>query len=205
MAYLLGSSTGELIVMLIAVLLGWPLPLLPLHLLWINLVTDGFAALALATDPIDHDVLNRPPRHSQAALLNRDLIKLTLFTGLLAAGVTLGVFAYEFYIIGSSLEQARDAAFTALVIAGLLRAFGARSEQRAIWEINMFSNIRLFLVVAVSFALQLAIHHVPMLQMLFQIEPITLSQCVGWIAVGFIPLIVLELRKVICYRHATKD
>ena len=205
LAYLLGSSTGELIVMLIAVLLGWPLPLLPLHLLWINLVTDGFAALALATDPIDHDVLNRPPRHSQAALLNRDLIKLTLFTGLLAAGVTLGVFAYEFYIIGSSLEQARDAAFTALVIAGLLRAFGARSEQRAIWEINMFSNIRLFLVVAVSFALQLAIHHVPMLQMLFQIEPITLSQCVGWIAVGFIPLIVLELRKVICYRHATKD
>ncbi len=205
LAYLLGSSTGELIVMLIAVLLGWPLPLLPLHLLWINLVTDGFAALALATDPIGHDVLNRPPRHPQTVLINRDLIKLTLFTGLLTASVTLGVFAYEFYIIGSSLEQARDAAFTALVIAGLLRAFGARSEQRAIWQIGMFSNIRLFLVVAVSFALQLAIHHVPMLQTLFQIEPITLSQCVGWIAVGFIPLIVLELRKVICYRHATKD
>ncbi len=197
LAYLLGSSTGELIVMLIAVLLGWPLPLLPLHLLWINLVTDGFAALALATDPIDHDVLNRPPRHSQVALLNRDLLKLTLFTGLLAAGVTLGVFAYEFYIIGNSLEQARDAAFTALVITGLLRAFGARSEQRTLWQIGLFSNLRLFLIVAVSFTLQLAIHHIPMLQTLFQIEPVSLNQCMAWIGVGFIPLIVLELRKVI--------
>ena len=205
LAYLLGSSTGELIVMLIAVLLGWPLPLLPLHLLWINLVTDGLAALALSTDPIDSDVLNRPPRHPQTELINRDLIKLTLFTGLLTASVTLSVFAYEFYIMNNSLAQARDAAFTALVIAGLLRAFGARSEQRAIWEISMFSNIRLFLVVAVSFALQLAIHHVPMFQTLFKIEPITLSQCVGWIAVGFIPLIVLELRKVVRYRGVKKS
>jgi Ca2+-transporting ATPase len=196
LAYLLGSSTGELIVMLVAVLLGWPLPLLPLHLLWINLVTDGFAALALSTDPIDPDVLSRPPRHAQSALLNRDLFKLTLFTGLLAASVTLGVFAYELYIIGSGLEHARDAAFTALVITGLLRSFGARSEQRTIWQIGLFSNLRLFLVVAVSFSLQLAIHHIPMLQTLFQIEPVSLHQCVAWIGVGFIPLIVLELRKV---------
>jgi len=173
--------------------------------LWINLVTDGFAALALSTDPIDPDVLSRPPRHSQSALLNRDLLKLTLFTGLLAASVTLGVFAYELYIIGSGLEHARDAAFTALVITGLLRSFGARSEQRTLWQIGLFSNIRLFLVVAVSFTLQLAIHHVPMLQTLFQIEPVSLNQCVSWIGVGFIPLIVLELRKVIRRPLATKD
>ena len=200
LTYLLGSSTGELIVMLIAILLGWPLPLLPLYLLWINLVTDGFAALALATDPIDRGVLNRPPRSSQAPLISRDLIKLTLFTGSLTASVTLGVFAYELYLMGSSLEQARDAAFTALVIAGLLRAFGARSEQRTVWEISLFSNLRLFLVVVAGFSLQLAIHHISVFQVLFKIEPITLTQCAGWIAVGFIPLIVLELRKVIRYR-----
>ncbi|MDD4905797.1 MAG: cation-translocating P-type ATPase, partial [Methylobacter tundripaludum] len=196
LAYLLGGNTGELIVMLSAVLLGWPLPLLPLHLLWINLVTDGFPALALATDPIEPGVLNRPPRRPQEALFNREFLILTLFTGLLTAGVTLGVFAYELYI-DNSLEQARDAAFTALVIAELLRAFGARSEQRTLWQIGLFSNMRLFLVVAVSFALQLAIHHVPMLQTLFQIEPVSLNQCMAWIGVGFIPLIVLELRKVI--------
>ncbi|RFC36504.1 MAG: Ca2+-transporting ATPase [Candidatus Nitrotoga sp. LAW] len=199
--YLLAGNAGELIVMLSAILLGWPLPLLPLHLLWINLVTDGLPALALATDPIDPGVLNRPPRRSQDALFNRNFLRRTLFAGLLTAGVTLGVFAYELYI-NNSLAQARDAAFTALVIAELLRAFGARSEQRTIWQMGLFSNMRLFLVVAVSFALQLAIHHVAMFQMLFKMEPITLNQCVAWIGVGFIPLIVLELRKVIRLRAA---
>ncbi|MGZ4995357.1 MAG: cation-translocating P-type ATPase, partial [Methylobacter sp.] len=204
LAYLLGGNSGELIVMLSAVLIGWPLPLLPLHLLWINLVTDGLPALALATDPIDPDVLNRSPRRSQETLFNWDFLKLTLFTGLLTAGVTLGVFTYELYI-DNSLEQARDAAFTALVIAELLRSFGARSEQRTLWQIGLLSNLRLFLIVAVSFALQLAIHHVPMLQKLFQIEPVSLNQCVSWIGVGFIPLIVLELRKIIRRPRAKKD
>lgn len=201
MAYLLSGNTGELIVMLVAILLGWPLPLLALHILWINLVTDGFPALALASDPIDRDVMNRPPRRPQQELFNRDFIKLTLFTGLLDAGVTLGVFAYELYYANNSLEQARDAAFTTLVITELLRAFAARSERYTIWQLGLFSNMRLFLVVAVSFALMLAIHHVPMFQTLFQIEPLTFDQCIGWIAVGFIPLIVLQLRKVVLYRQ----
>lgn len=196
LGYLLGGNTGELIVMLSAVLLGWPLPLLPLHLLWINLVTDGLPALALATDPIDPGVLNRPPRSSQEGLFTRDFVKLILFTGLLTAGVTLGMFAYELYI-NDSLEQARDAAFTTLVIAELLRSFGARSERHNLWQIGLLSNMRLFLIVAVSFALQLAMHYIPMLQALLRIEPVTLNQCAAWIAVGFIPLVLLELRKVI--------
>jgi len=200
--YLLAGNAGELIVMLSAILLGWPLPLLPLHLLWINLVTDGLPALALATDPIDHGVMDRPPRRSQEELLNRDFLKRTLLSGLLTASVTLGVFAYEFHVLGNSLGQARDAAFTALVIAELLRAFGARSEERTVWQMGLFSNMRLFLIVAVSFSLQLAIHHIPTFQTLFQIEPVTLHQCVSWFAVGFIPLVVLELRKVIRIRAA---
>lgn len=204
LAYLLSGNTGELIVMLVAILLGWPLPLLALHLLWINLVTDGFPALALATDPVDREVLNRPPRSSKETLFNWDFFKLTLFTGLLTAGVTLGVFAYELYYTNNSVEQARNAAFTTLIIAELLRAFGARSEQRTVWQTGLFSNLSLFIVVAVSFALLLAIHHVPLFQTLFQIEPISFEQCIVWIAIGFIPLIVLELRKVFYYRYLEK-
>jgi Ca2+-transporting ATPase len=203
LAHLLSGNTGELIVMLVAILLGWPLPLLALHILWINLVTDGFPALALATDPVDRDVLNRPPRRSQQMLFNKEFIKLTLFTGLLIASVTLGVFAYELFYANNSLEQARNAAFTTLVVAELLRAFSARSEQYTIWQLGLFSNLRLFLVVAVSFAMLLAIHHVPVFQTLFQIEPLSFDQCIGWIAVGFLPLIILQLRKVIRYRNKT--
>jgi Ca2+-transporting ATPase len=195
LAYLLAGNAGELTVMLIAALVGWPLPLLPLHLLWINLVTDGLPALALATDPVDPGVLNRPPRRPDAQLLDRNFLRLTALTGVLTAGVTLAAFAYELYVDGN-LEQARDAAFTVLVIAELLRAFGARSSVFTVWQVGLFSNIRLFLIVMASFALQLAIHHVGVLQTLFGIEPITLNQCVVWTGLGFIPLLVLEGRKM---------
>ncbi|HWO99712.1 MAG TPA: cation-translocating P-type ATPase [Methylococcus sp.] len=196
LAYLLAGNAGELAVMLVAAVAGWPLPLLPLHLLWINLVTDGLPALALATDPIDPDVLTRPPRPPQAQLIDRGFLRLTALTGSLTAAVALGAFAYEYYA-DVGLEQARDAAFTALVIAELLRAFGARSAHRTVWQMGLFTNLRLFLIVAASFALQLAIHHIPMLQTLFAIEPITLNQCAAWFGLGFLPLMTLEAAKLV--------
>ncbi|QSA98098.1 cation-translocating P-type ATPase [Methylococcus sp. EFPC2] len=195
LAYLLFAAAAELAIMLFAALVGWPSPLLPLHLLWINLVTGGLPALALATDPIDTDVLSRPPRSPQAELLDRKFLKLTLLTGFLTASVSFGAFAYEFYR-GTSLDQARDAAFTALVIAELIRSFGARSRYRTVWQLGLFTNLRLCLIVAASFALQLAIHHIPALQTLFGTEPITLYQCTAWFGLGFIPLLVLEALKV---------
>jgi Ca2+-transporting ATPase len=196
LAYLLAGNAAELMVMLVAALLGWPLPLLPLHLLWINLVTDGLPALALATDPIEPDVLARPPRPPQAQLIDRDFLRITALTGFMTAITALAAFAYEFYA-NDSLEQARDAAFTALVIAELMRSFGARSNVRTVWQVGLFSNMRLFVIVAASFALQLAIHHIPVLQALFSIEPISLNQCVAWIGLGFIPLAILEIRKTL--------
>jgi Ca2+-transporting ATPase len=196
LGYLLAGNAGELTVMLVAALVGWPLPLLPLHLLWINLVTDGLPALALATDPIDPEVLARPPRRPQAELLDRGFLMLTLLTGFLTASVSLGAFAYEYYI-DDNLAQARDAAFTTLVFAELLRAFGARSATRTIWQLGLLSNLQLFLIVAISFSFQYGIHHVPALQALFDIEPITMSQCLAWTGLGFIPFIVLSLRKVL--------
>ncbi|MDP2324153.1 MAG: cation transporting ATPase C-terminal domain-containing protein, partial [Gammaproteobacteria bacterium] len=196
LAYLLAGNAGELMVMLIAALVGWPLPLLPLHLLWINLVTDGLPALALATDPADPDVLNRPPRRPDAQLMDSDFLRLTALTGILTAGVTLAAFAYELYI-DANLEQARNAAFTALVISELMRSFGARSNVMTVWQAGLLSNIRLFLVVMASFALQLAIHHVGPLQTLFGTAPVTLNQCLAWTALGCIPLLVLEGRKIL--------
>jgi Ca2+-transporting ATPase len=78
-----------------------------------------------------------------------------------------------------------------------MRSFGARSNTRTVWQMGLFTNMRLFLIVAASFSLQLAIHHIPVLQTLFGIEPISFYQCTGWIALGFIPLAALELRKVL--------
>lgn len=200
LGYLLAGNAGELTVMLVAVLVGWPLPLLPIQLLWINLVTDGLPALALATDPIDPDVLSRPPRKPSAELIDRPFLVRLAITGLLTAACTLAVFAYELRVDGD-LPDARNAAFSVLVIAELLRSFGARSETRTILEVGLLSNLRLFLVVIVSFALQLGIHHTPVLEHLFGAEPISLAQCVVWVAVGATPLFLLELRKKITRPH----
>jgi Ca2+-transporting ATPase len=196
LSYLLAGNVGELTVMFFAALLGWPLPLLPIQLLWINLVTDGLPALALATDPIDPGVLTRPPRRPEAQLIDWELLKRIAFIGCLTAAVALSAFAYAWYTNGR-LEEARDAAFSVLVIAELLRAFGARSEVKTIWQVGPLSNLRLLAIVAASLALQLAIHHIPALQMLFGTEPISLRRCVAWLALGALPVTVLEMQKVL--------
>jgi len=197
LAYLLAGNAAELTVMLVATLVGWPIPLLPLHLLWINLVTDGLPALALAVDPIAPDVLKRPPRQPEAQLLDVEFVRLTLLTGLLTATVSLSAFAYEFYLEDHGLDHARDATFTALVIAELMRAFGARSNVKTIFEIGLLSNLGLFLIIALSFSLQVTIHQVPVLRSLFSIEPLSLEHCVVWTSLGLIPLTVLEMIKIL--------
>jgi Ca2+-transporting ATPase len=201
LSYLLGGNAGELAVMLAAGLVGWPLPLLPVQLLWINLVTDGLPALALATDPIDPDVLRRPPRRPDAQLADRAFLASTALTGALTATVTLAAFAFELYT-GGRVVDARNAAFSVLVFAELLRAFGARSTTRTVWEVGLFSNLRLFGVILVSFGLQVVIHHTPVLEQVFGTEPITLAECLGWIGLGVVPLAVLEARKVVAKRRA---
>jgi Ca2+-transporting ATPase len=181
--------------MFIAALVGWPLPLLPIQLLWINLVTDGLPALALATDPIDPDVLTRPPRSQEAQLVDWAFFTRITLTGCMTAGVTLSVFAYEWYSDGDP-ASARNAAFSVLVIEELLRSFSMRSDTRTIWQMGLLSNLRLCDIVVASFALQLAMHHLPALQALFGTSPISLGQCVAWVGLGSLPLGVLELRKV---------
>jgi Ca2+-transporting ATPase len=194
LAYLMGGNAAELALMLVAAMVGWPLPLLPIQLLWINLVTDGLPALALATDTIDSDVMSRPPRDPRSQIMDRSFFGLLALTGFLTAAVALTAFGWEFWV-DRKLADARNAAFSALVIAELLRSFGARSSTRTIWESGLLTNLRLFAVVAASFSLQLAIHHVAWLEGLFGTEPITLGQCAGWIALGTLPLLTLELRK----------
>jgi P-type Ca2+ transporter type 2C len=203
LAYLLAGNSGELTVMLIAALVGWPLPLLPIQLLWINLVTDGLPALALATDPIDADVLTRPPRQQDAQLLDWTFLKRIALIGFLTASVALTVFAYELYN-DSDVVQARNAAFSALVMAEMLRSFGARSETHTIFRLGLLSNVRLFAVVIISLALQLLIHHLPILERLFGTEPLSLGQCVAWVVLGSIPLLAIELEKILRHSQTTR-
>ncbi len=193
--YLLAGNTGELLLMTVCVVIGLPTPLLPIHLLWINLVTDGLPALCLATDPIDPDVMKRQPRPRSERITTPNFLRTMGFTGLLTASVA---FAVYFYILKTeTTEIARTYAFAVLVFAELLRAFGARSETKPVWCISLFTNINLMIVVAVSFGLQVWSQHNVTLARFLKTSYLPFSDFFELVALGAIPLLVLEVVKVL--------
>ncbi|MCX5759510.1 MAG: cation-translocating P-type ATPase, partial [Candidatus Hydrogenedentes bacterium] len=193
--YLLAGNTGELLLMTICVVIGLPTPLLPIHLLWINLVTDGLPALCLATDPIDPDVMKRHPRRQSERITNRSFLRTMFLTGLLTAGVAFVVYLYM--LKTGTPETARTYAFAVLVFAELLRSFGARSETKPVWRIPLFTNVNLVIVVAISFGLQVWSQHNAMLGRFLKTSSMPFADCLLLLALGPIPLLALELVKVV--------
>jgi P-type Ca2+ transporter type 2C len=195
LVYLLSGNTGELTVMLVAALGGLPLPLLPLHLLWINVVTDGLPALALVVDPAEDDVLQRPPRHPDEPMLGRAEWRFIITTGLLQAAATLGVFVWA--LNARDVSEARNLAFSVLVFGELFRAFAARSTNRVFWEVGAFTNVRLLAVVVFSALMQLGIHHIPAAQAVFEIGPLSAADCLLTLLVASGPVTVIEVGKLV--------
>jgi P-type Ca2+ transporter type 2C len=194
LVYLLSGNVAELAVMLIASLAGLPLPLLPLQLLWINLVTDGLPALALVMDPPDADVMTRPPHPPKEPILGRPEWTTILLTGALQTAVTLGTFVWA--LRERDVTEARNLAFTVLVFGEVLRSFASRSPTKLFWEVGAFSNLVLLAVVSVSVVVQIAIHHMPFTEDLFQIGHVSLGDCTLSLLLGLIPVSVIELGKL---------
>ena len=193
--YLLAGNLGELLMITASVIAGWPIPLLPVHLLWINLVTDGLPALALATDPIDPDVMQRPPRRSDESIMNRKFLRTMILTALLTGGVSLAVYFYGLQY--HDLDTARTFAFATLVYAEILRSFGARSETKTVWQASLRSNLRLILIAAPALVFQLWTHHNAALGTFLKSTEISWAESFTLMAVGAIPLLVLEMIKVL--------
>ena len=168
-----------------------------MQLLWINLVTDGLPALALAIESAGARRPRAPAaRGASAALMDRRFLAQVTVIGTLSAGVTLAAFAYELHA-GHGVESARNAAFSVLVVEELLRALGARSRTRTLCEVGVLSNLRLAGVVVASLALQLVIQHTPLFEGVLRITPITAAQSAAWTALAAVPLAVLETRKAL--------
>lgn len=193
--YLLAGNTGELLLMTACVVVGLPAPLLPIHLLWINLVTDGLPALCLATDPIDPAVMTRPPRPAGARLIDRHFLRTMVLNGVLTAGVTFA--EYAFVLGREGPEIARTHAFTILVFAELLRSFGARSEKKPLWTIPFFTNRSLVIVVLGSLLLQVISQHSAPLSRFLKTEPVAFLDCLFLLLLGALPMVILELLKVV--------
>jgi P-type Ca2+ transporter type 2C len=200
---LLAGNAGELLLMTACVMMGLPVPLLPIHLLWINLVTDGLPALCLAADPIDSDVMKRKPRARNEQLANKNFLRMMFLTGLLTAGVSFAVYLYALRY--ETQELARTHAFAVLVFAELLRAFGCRSETKPLWRIPLFSNLALAFVVAISFGLQLFSHHNTLLARFLKTSLLSATDCLALLVLASVPMIVLELVKVLRARSSNRS
>jgi Ca2+-transporting ATPase len=198
LVYLLAGNAAELAIMLLASMAGLPLPLTPLQLLWINLATDGAPALALVADPPEGDVMQRQPRPAKAPILGAREWRTILFVGALQTVVVLSVFVVV--LRQEDLQAARNMAFTTLVFGELFRAFSARSRSRPFWRTAPQSNVFLLAVVGVSALVQIGMHHIPLTQRLFDIGGISLRDCLMSLALGLLPMLVIELWKVIRWR-----
>jgi Ca2+-transporting ATPase len=189
--YLLTSNASEVAVMLFGPLLGMPLPLLPLQILWMNLVTDGLPALALGVEPAEEDVMRRPPQAATASIFGRGMVPFIVVLGVTASLVSLGAGLFAF--------RAGDAhwqtlLFTTLIFSSLALAVGVRSEKQPFWK-RPFSNPALLGALALTAALQLAAVYLPFLQRILRTTALPARDLLVAFAAGAVVLVAVEVWK----------
>ena len=181
-------------------MIGWPLPLVALQILWLNLITDIFPAFALALEPSAPDVMKRPPRDPQESLLTSRFVGLIVWQGLLLTGVTLLAFGVGMHwhgTEGEGLRRATTMAFMTLALAQVFHAFNARSQRRSAFTSRLFTNGWLWAAVAICLMLQVAAVYVPLLQKVLHTVPPTTSDWGVIAGCSLLPVVVVELIKLI--------
>jgi len=172
--YILSCNLGEILVIFLAPFLGFPIPLLPIHILWINLVTDGLPGLALAAEPAEKDIMNRPPRPPQENLFAGGLVKKILATGVVLAAAALFT---QYYAMSHGYDTAtqQTMVFTVLCFVQLVNALSVRSSSRSMFSKSIFSNAGMWGAIALTVVLQLLIIYVPALDFIFKTKPLELK------------------------------
>ena len=193
--FLLSCNVSEVLVMLFAALLGLPLPLLPIQILWMNLVTDGIPALALAVDPKAPDLMKRPPRRPEARLLDGGRLLAIGGEGLMLSALALGAFSYSLYGLHQGLDQARTVAFTVMVVAQLVHAFNCRSERWSLFQLGVGTNRPLLWAFLFSCVMQIAVLTVPAVSPIFKVASLPMEDWLLMGATGVLPFGIMELTK----------
>jgi len=194
--YLLSCNTGEILVMFLSSLAGFPAPLLPIQILWVNLVTDGLPALALGVDPVDPNIMLRPPRKASEAVVTKHRAFMMLLQGSFIAFCSLTAFIFVLFIEKEGIERARTAAFIVLACSQLFHSFNCRNMRVSLFKIGLFSNIKLVFACCISFILQMAVVYMPFLQGVFKTKPLGLLDWILVITISSLPLWAMEIFKL---------
>ena len=200
--FLLSCNIGEILIVFTSILLNLPVPLLPIQLLWLNLVTDSFPALALGVEKGDPDIMERPPRNPNTPLLSKDLMFGVIVQSIAIAASSIAAYILALKAHPNDIVTARAITFATLITAELLRAYSSRSQKYTLFKIGVFSNKTLVYGTTFSFLLLLVVLYVPFLQPIFDTVPLGFAQWEIVLIFAFIPLVIGELYKVIKSKKA---
>jgi Ca2+-transporting ATPase len=195
--YLLSCNTGEIVTMFFASLVGWPVPLFPIQILWVNLVTDGLPALALGMDPVEKDIMKRPPRRTDEAVIGRGQSRLLLIQGLFIGLCTLLTFAFVLFVEKEDIGRARTAALFALTCTQLFHALNCRSLDVSLFKLGLFTNGKLLLTSGASLALQIIIMYIPLTQRIFKVVALGPIDLLAVLVTSSLPLWAMEIAKAV--------
>ncbi|MBD0377003.1 MAG: cation transporting ATPase C-terminal domain-containing protein, partial [Flavisolibacter sp.] len=193
------GNSGEIWTIFLAPLVGLPIPLMPIHILWINIVTDGLPGLALAKEPAEINIMQRPPRHPEESIFAHGLGWHILWVGLLMGGICLGVQAWALHIGNSDWQTM---VFTVLCFSQLGHVMAIRSENRYVFRHGFFRNKPLLGAILLTIVLQLALIYTPTLQELFSLKPLTVFELFICILLSSFVFHGVELEKYIRNKRA---
>jgi P-type Ca2+ transporter type 2C len=199
--YTLTSNSGEILTIFLAQLIGLPIPLLPIHILWINLVTDGLPGLAFVSEAAEEDILKRPPRKPNESIFSGGLGLHILWVGLLMGAVCTGTQSLAIYI---GNEKWMTMVFTVLSISQMGHAMAIRSERQSLFKMGVFGNKQLIAAVFLTLGIQIAVIYLPFMQAIFQTASLTITELAVCLLLSSIVFWAVELEKWIKKRRLQK-
>ena len=195
--YTMTSNSGEIWTLFLAPFLGLPVPLLPIHILWINLITDGLPGLALTTEPAEPGVMRRPPRHPQENIFAHGMWQHIVWVGLLIGGLSIASQAWAY---ARGVDHWQTVVFTVLTLSQLFHAMAVRSDSQSLFRLGVGSNPPLLGAVLLTVGLQLAVIYVPVLNPVFKTQPLPLFDLAVCFAVSSLVLVAVEVEKLLVRR-----
>ncbi len=198
--YTMTSNSGEIWTIFLAPFLGLPIPLLPIHILWINLVTDGLPGLALAAEPAEKGIMVRPPRHPRESIFAQGLGTHILWVGLLMGGVTLFTQAW---FLKTGHDGWQTMVFTVLCLSQMGHVLAIRSERESLFSQGLLTNRPLVWAFLLTFGLQMATIYVPQLNPIFRTTPLTLLELGVTLALSSVVFLAVEVEKLFKRRRAS--
>lgn len=190
--FLFATNIGEIVTIFMGLLLGIETPLLAIQLLWINLVTDSFPAIALGLEPIDNDIMKKKPINSKKSIFSDGLWEKIFVEGIMIGMLTLFAFSLGNNLFG--LEVGRTMAFVTLSMLELIHSFNVRSE-KSILKIGIFKNIYLIGAFILGTILQISVVAIPQIAKIFDVIPLNKTQWIYTILISISPIFIMEIQK----------